>query len=281
MFENLVTDSTCSYKITAHSGAPGFNLQSNIPTEDLYVAWVEYDLETVTAFDSKLIQNPFRPVPGMWPNFNTTTSYVECNENCKAGDPLPRSKVNWDDGTLGIVDAFDILDQISEKQAEIDAYLQEREFIEAYNMAIEEDVVGGLLGTADTLRMPSRPDKYDGDSIKNTAARGGYGRPTSGHYDVKLVDPSGFKPYGSAGQTLHNDMSLTLQDKDKDRVMITSIVTLDDSDFSSGAVRMEVGAYPLNVWNFDVPSIPEASVEDKAALMFVSVATATAVMSLY
>jgi hypothetical protein len=55
VFDNLTTEMTCSYKITASSGAPGFNIASNLPTEDLYVAWVEYDMETVTAFDSQFI----------------------------------------------------------------------------------------------------------------------------------------------------------------------------------------------------------------------------------
>jgi len=254
---------------------------SNLPVDDLYVAWVEYDLEAMTMFDSKLIALSREPIVGMWPSFNTTTSYVECNENCKPGDPLPRSKINWETGTLGIIDAFDILDQIAEKQSEIDAYLQEREFVEAYNMAIEEDVVGSLLGTAETLRMPSRPDRYEGDALRNTAARGGYGRPTSGHYDMKLVDASGFKPYGSAGQSLHNDLSMTVDPKDKDRVMITSIVTLDDSDFSSGSVRMEVGAYPLKVWDFNTPVLPEQTVEDKALYVAASVAAVATMMSVY
>jgi hypothetical protein len=135
----------------------------------------------------------------MWPSFNTTTSYVECNENCKPGDPLPRSKINWETGTLGVIDPFTILEQISEKKNEIDEYVREREFVEAYNLALDDDLVGSFLGTADKLRMPTRPDKYSGDTIRNTAPRGGYGRPTSGHYDVKLVDPSGYKPYGSSG----------------------------------------------------------------------------------
>jgi hypothetical protein len=59
----LTQDYSCTYKIVATSGAPGFNIQTQAAAGKLLIGWVEYNMDDVYAFTSG----------STWPALNTVT----------------------------------------------------------------------------------------------------------------------------------------------------------------------------------------------------------------
>lgn len=79
------TDNTyysCSYKIKATGGAPGFRFTSNAPTNNIKIMWYEYDLDKITKYGSTL----------EWPLLAQNPTEVSCENNCFQGEMVTRYK---------------------------------------------------------------------------------------------------------------------------------------------------------------------------------------------
>lgn len=93
---------SCTYKIVATSGAPGFNFQTdqNASTKNFLVSWYEYDLDSISAFAAG----------STWPAIDTSASEVDCGSNCVQGELIARTKtVN---NVVQNVNAYSILQQL-------------------------------------------------------------------------------------------------------------------------------------------------------------------------
>lgn len=87
----------CTYKITATTGAPGFNMQSDIASNEqfkerktstyiyddptMYASWVEYDAMHLSP----------DPEYGTWPPRYRSSYNGECGDNCVQGSLHPRA----------------------------------------------------------------------------------------------------------------------------------------------------------------------------------------------
>lgn len=139
-----------------------------------------------------------------------------------------------------------------------------------FNSAIVEDP-SGETGT-DYLDMPELPNEYSGFHFFNTGSLGGYGSRTSGHYDVAVGESSGYKPFGAMGQGHMDNLSIDLDTRDQTRIMLISVVPLDNSDSDwvqeEETVVIEVGSYPWrNDFDFSTPQVPSTVDEDGAKLL--------------
>jgi len=78
----LTEDYSCTYKIVATSGAPGFRITSPAAANKILVSWVEYAVDDISAF----------AVDSTWPALNLVTNSLDCGSNCVQGELPARTK---------------------------------------------------------------------------------------------------------------------------------------------------------------------------------------------
>ena len=238
--ENMEAEQACTYKIRATSGAPGFNLQTDMADDNLYVSYVEYDMENVE----------IDPEFGDYPAFDNEFTFVECGDGCIPGQLLPRVQVINDE--LESFSMYDILAALEDKQIEIDEYVSLFGVITEWNIKVEEDV----FSTAALKEYPPLPMSYDGPSFETTSSQGGYGEPSEGHYHVTTRQRSGWKPFGSAGQSTDHQLSVSLDTQDKHRYMLVSLVPMYEDQSRIQRASLEVGAFEFADYDFTEPQLP-------------------------
>jgi hypothetical protein len=210
---------------------------------NLVVSWVEYDLENVEV----------DPEFGDYPAFDNTFSYVECGDGCTPGQLMPRIRVV--DGNLEAFSMYDILSALEDKQLEINQYVSMFNVISEWNLKVEAEVFTDAL----PKEFPAIPDAYSGPNFKSTSSLGGYGEPTEGHYKVTRGKRSGWKPYGSVGQSSDHELSVVMDHQDKSRQMLVTLVPMLESQTNIERASLEVGAYHFADFDFSEPMIPALS----------------------
>jgi hypothetical protein len=265
----------CNYKISSDTGAPGFNLESNLDgiysnvAEDEYkiaLSWIEYDLDLIEAY-----------LDSTWPANTMDAIQEECSHSaCRHGSLFAR-KIP---GTNNSIPASEIMLQIQSKEMENEIYYLKQRAVNEYNAAQSsgsfEDVIFGAEGNL--LRDVPIPTLYDGPSFDNTETLGGYGFPTYGQYQIHNKKVSGFKSYGVLGQGARDDLSLSSDGLDKTRIMVVVLEHApywrinNDNEF----VNLEVGSYEWRDRSlFNIPARPDPQmVGDMAAKLSLSALSA-------
>jgi len=206
---NLDSHHVCTYKIEAHTGAPGFNYYQNFggqkyEDERLIVSWIEYDLHNV-AMDLDF---------GPWPVPTTQIYHLECGSNCAQGSLAPRAVID-DEGNSMQYDSERILNDMSEHIHEVNLFNTRVSNIRDINANLPDD--------ADQLPLPPTPEDYDGYTFEMSSNLGGFGHPTAGMYHVDDRTWSGYKPFGANGQGERDDLSVSMDHHHVDRVMLVTV----------------------------------------------------------
>jgi len=287
---------SCSYKITATSGAPGFQLNNNAAVVTTTVAsWVEYDL-----LDSNFVS--FDGATSTWPTVTTPSAYLDCGTQCTPGELVARVASGAN------VSAYIILQALQAKRAEYEQYTAEATTVATYNAALYApslwDVIVGVQ-VAIAQPMPTRPVAYQGiifklatDDVAAPAGQtlstgqGGYGEITSGTTtDTRAGSaltgdgPFGYQPYGALGKGTSSTLSVDLDTADKSRLMLVSVWNTDPTWTQSAAnqaIKLDMGAYAFNPIDFSTPTVPDApTVEQGASQLVFAAAISLASLALY
>ena len=289
---NLDSHHVCTYKIDASTGAPGFNFYQNFggqkwEEERIIVSWVEYDLSNVAMTLEY----------GAWPVPATQIYELKCGSNCAQGALPPRAVVD-ENGHSMQYDSERLLNDLDEQIHLYNIYNTRVEIIREFNANVPNE--------DDKLAMPSLPAEYTGYTFEESSNLGGFGHPTSGMYDTHEQDWSGFKPYGAFGQGERDDLSVSLDDNNRARVMLVTInpqasmlettgdATWFDYDIENylGApgwsqtnetVSLKVGQYSFRpTLEFDPPTQEMAvSVDGARTLMALAIAAPVVALSLF
>jgi len=294
----------CTYKIHATTGAPGFNIKSDIASNkrfienkdfsggdaeeyarniaQMYASWVEYDILHLST------NNEF----GTWPPRFETNYASECGDNCVQGMLHPRAQMDHE-AVVHEIPAQDILSHFDHHKMKVEHYKVMSEIADKFNSRNQGDIFNDA-----TMEMPARPEEYDGVTFDNTFSKGGYGEVTSGMYDIKgNYARSGYKSWGALGQGENDSLNVAFDNGDLDRYMIVSIVPAyvdqDASQTDRDRIEMEMGAYPFRddidwkpmaVDNLDDLEIPARYTQvgaDGAKTLVASAVAALAVSSLF
>ena len=234
---------SCSYKIIATSGAPGFKFSTNAATGNVLIHWYEFDGDQITGYAT----NPASMTT--WPALGTTSSELDCGNACIQGELVMRTKtVN---GVASNVNAYQMLEALNAKRADYEKYTIEANAVREFNGAlitpsVFDTVFGGKVVTA-PKNMPARPTDFSGDTFKGSGAtttQGGYGKKSTGNLATitQSVD-TGYKPFGALGQGTDKNKAVSLDHGNKNRVMIVTIYPKLNTDNSASTQTLTLGAY--------------------------------------
>ena len=96
---------SCTYKIIATSGAPGFKFTTSAATNNVKVHWFEFDGDQIT---------PYATTPDAmktWPALSTTFSELDCGNACLQGELVARTKMI--SGVAHNVNAYKMLEALA------------------------------------------------------------------------------------------------------------------------------------------------------------------------
>jgi len=206
---------SCTYKIEAQTGAPGFNvdmtewfsIKDNVGAlpdschpydENEWTAyWMEWDSDVDTFQDSS------------WPALTASFFNTECKV-CAQGDLVNRLERQGRNQEL--ISANVLRSAIKKKQSEYDAYANLADSI--YDLA-------EMSGAG--YNMPKYPKQMTGPTFETTESMGGYGAHSGGIYQLKPTSLSGYKPFGALGQGARSDRGLTLNNDDQSAFMAVTV----------------------------------------------------------
>jgi len=224
-------ENSCTYKIEALGGAPGFNVdftefetrkqifrdgarpevnarpsvEETFHNEEAYnwqAYWIEWDSSANTFQDTT------------WLGLNVDFSTVECGTTCSPGDLVNRE---FRDGRNSVLVSGNMINSdIKNTRSRYATYEALAEAI----LELDELNGGGY-------NMPKYPkQKDDTMTFEDTNSLGGYGVPSGGSYELKLRQKSGYKPYGALGQGHKKNLGVTFGDKDQSAFMAVSIASV-------------------------------------------------------
>jgi len=143
-----------------------------------------------------------------------------------------------------------MLEALNSKRSEYEKYTIEANAVREFNgsltaPSIFDTLFDGVVVT-DPKNMPGRPSAFDGDTfdVSSTTLQGGYGSKTTGNLaEIDQNVSTGYKPFGSLGQGTVNNKAVSINQGNKNRVMIVTIYPKLNTDNSAATQSLTIGSY--------------------------------------